>query len=224
LGYKDLLPAPIMGIQATLSAIEHEEIHAYIQQANNATILAANETGESGEPPMLLTILDLSMWTHIFEFANAKDLPKAMERLQNFHAIIHDLLTQDFEEIDQAKIDVKLAEDAIRAANIRNEEDETKLAMGIMDHPFLKHLTINDVVKTSLEDVQDNINCSQNDLTQSTLVASRWHLAVPFTPQRSVEDQVAQKDHKVWAIGNINLLSPIPTSTWRILAALGSER
>jgi hypothetical protein len=45
-------------------------------------------------------------------------------------------------------------------------------------------------------------------------------LVVPFTPQRAVEDQASQKDHRVWAIGNINLPAPIPESTWRIWAAL----
>lgn len=33
-------------------------------------------------------------------------------------------------------------------------------------------------------------------------------------------DQVAQKDHRVWTLRNINLLAPIPAATWRIWAGL----
>ena len=69
LGYKPPLPPPISAIQATLSAIQNFEIHDFVQQSDLAAIEAADEESESAV--LLLTILDLSLWTRVFEFANS---------------------------------------------------------------------------------------------------------------------------------------------------------
>ena len=82
MGYKDPLPVPIIGIQATLSAIQMLEIHAFVQKADLDTIEAAG--GDSEDLPLFFTMLDLSMWTRVFEFANSEkpeECDKALARL-----------------------------------------------------------------------------------------------------------------------------------------------
>ena len=69
LGYKPSLPPPIPAIQAILSTIQNSEIHGFVQQSDLAALEAANEESESAV--LLLTILDLSLWTWVFEFANS---------------------------------------------------------------------------------------------------------------------------------------------------------
>jgi hypothetical protein len=214
MGYKEPLPAPIPGIQATLCAMQPSEIHEYVQRMDSEALEAAN--GE--ETTLLLSIMDLSLWTRIFEFANSH-LPKAMERLRHCHSILNDLFSQDFDEIDEAKRNTEIAEVAIKQAN-KCVNIETAGGIGAFNHPYLMNLSINEVVKASMEDMEESMSSSQAAAELETLVASGKHLAVPFAPQRSVEDQSNQKDHRVWAIGNINLPAPIPESTWRIWAAL----
>jgi len=46
LGYKEPLPPPIPGVQATLAAINPAEIHRYIQENDLAAINNSNEEGE----------------------------------------------------------------------------------------------------------------------------------------------------------------------------------
>ena len=72
IGYKEPLPPPILGVQATLAAINPMEVHQFIQ---NSDLAAINSAGDEGEPPLLLTVLDLSQWTRVFELANT-DLQK----------------------------------------------------------------------------------------------------------------------------------------------------
>ena len=57
MGYKDPLPPPIPGIQATLAAINLVEVHQFIQDSD---LTAMNSAGEDGENPLLLTVVDLS--------------------------------------------------------------------------------------------------------------------------------------------------------------------
>jgi hypothetical protein len=67
--------------------------------------------------------------------------------------------------------------------------------MSAFNHPYLKNLNINDVVKVSLEDMDEAYSSSQAAAKLDTLVASGKHLAISFTLQRAVEDQASQKDH-----------------------------
>ena len=46
---------------------------------------------------------------------------------------------------------------------------------------------------------------------------------VPFLPPRSVEDQVALKAHRCWALSNINLLAPISIPMWQAWANLSAK-
>jgi hypothetical protein len=216
LGYKDPLPVPIMGIQATLSAIQMPEIHVFVQKADLDMIEAAGE--ESENLPLFLTMLDLAMWTRVFEYANSdkpEERDKAMARLKGFQAILRDLLAQDFEEMEKARRETLIAEGAIRKANFRANPKYT-LGLNLTTHKFLKNLQVTDINKHAIEDFQDAITLTQEENEQATLVASGQHLAVPFTPMRVVEDLAEPKDNRIWAVGNINLQAPIQPSTWRI--------
>ena len=163
LGYNDPLPVPIPGIQATLAMITPRDIHAYIQESDTASMTAA---GEDGEPPLLLTVLDLSQWTRIFEFANS-DLPAAMDRLKELQAALHDILAQDEGDLESSKKNTAVVEVAIRHANKQTVEDcvvmpQTSIPeSGTFSHPFLKNLTIDDAHKAALEDFQESIMNTQ---------------------------------------------------------------
>lgn len=225
MGYKDPLPPPIPGIQATLAAINPKEVHQFVQDSDLA---ALNAAGDEGEPPLLLTVLDLSQWTRVFECANT-DLPGALARLQEMHKALHEILVQDESDLDIAKKNTALVEVAIRHANNQSGNSEIPLSqftvpeMGTFSHPFLANLTIDDVHKAALEDFQDTIFSTQVEKEQEKLVASGKHLAIPFVPHRTVEDLVSAKDHRVWATGNVNSLAPILQSTWRIWAGLSKR-
>lgn len=225
LGYRDPLPAPVPGIQATLSAMNPTEVHKFIQDADLAAISAA---GDDGEPPLLLTVLDLSQWTRVFECANT-DLHTALERLKELHAALHDILLQEEKELELAKRNTAVVEVAIRHANNQTEDTGASLSQismpeaGSFSHPFLANLCIDDAHKAALEDFQDNILSTQMEKEQEQLVSSGKQLAIPFVPQRTVEDLVSTKNHRVWSTGNINSLAPILTSTWRIWAGLSKK-
>lgn len=221
MGYRDPLPPPIPGIQATLAAVNPPEIHKFVQETDLAAI---NSAGEEGEPLLLLTVLDLSQWSRIFEVANT-DLPNALGRLKELHASMQQILIRDEMELAEAKRNTTVVEVAIRHANNQAEDSgsSSQLKMpesGTFNHPFLANLVIDDAHKAALEDLQDAIMTTQIEREQETLVASGRHLAVPFVPARTIEDQMPAKDHRVWATGNVNSLAPILTSTWRIWGGL----
>ena len=108
MGYKSPLLPPIPAIQATLSAIQNNKIHDFIQQYDTAALEAAGDESESAV--LLLTILDLSLWTWVFEFANSRvlaDRQKALDRLREFHDILPKLVSRDFEELELAEENTK---------------------------------------------------------------------------------------------------------------------
>ena len=198
------------------------EIHQYIQESHTAAMSAA---GEEGEPPLLLTVLDLSQWTRIFEFANS-DLPAAMARLKELHTVLHDILTQDEGDLETSKKHMAVVEVALRHANKQTADDSVTMSQtsfpesGTFSHPFLNNLSIEQAHKAALEDFQESIMTTQIEKEQELLVASGRFLAIPFVPQRTIEDQVSVKAHRVWATGNVNSLAPILISTWRIWAGM----
>ena len=140
----------------------------------------ALESANGEEPTLLLSILDLSLWTRIFEVANS-DLPKAMERLKHFHSILNELFSQDFDEIDEAKKNTEIAEVAIKQAN-KCANIEAAAGIGAFNHPYLVNLAFDEVVKASMEDMEEAMTSSQAAAELETLVASGRHLAVPFIP------------------------------------------
>jgi hypothetical protein len=188
---------------------------------DGAKIEGAGE--ECEDLPLLLTILDLSMWTHVFEYANSdkpEEREKALLRIKSFHAVLRDLLAQDFMEIDKAKANSVMAEEAIRKANFGGKAMAAPCGLSISMHKFLKNLNVRRAPLTTVEEFQDALTCSQQEAETAMLVATSRQPAVPYTTRRAVEDLVEPKDNNVWAIGNINLLAPIPPSTWRIWANL----
>jgi len=225
IGYVDPLPPPIPGIQATLAAINPEEVHKFVQESDLSALRAA---GDEGEPPLLLTVLDLSQWSRIFECANT-DLSLALSRLRELHASLHEILVQDDADLEIAKKNITVVEVAIRHANNMANETNVLLSQiavpetGTFSHPFLANLCIEDAHKAALEDYQESIMTTQIEKDQELLVSSGRHLSVPFVPRRTIEDQVSVKNHRVWATGHINSLAPILHSTWRIWAGMSKQ-
>ena len=220
MGYKAPLPLPIPAIQATLFVIQNIEIHEFVQQTDSATLEAAGEESETA--PLLFTILDLSLWTRVFEFANSKvlaDRQKALDRLCGFYDVLPKLVAQDFEEVELAEENSQIVESVLQIANPNANLDADK-GLGLSSHSFLMDLMIDSLNKAALEDFEDAITNSQVEAEQSTLIPSGKRTVIPFKPPRAVEDEVAQKEHKYWKLGNLNLAAPISRSTWRIWADL----
>ena len=205
-----------------LAGMHNPDIHSYIQTTDLEAISQNSDEGES--PPLLLMILDLAMWTRIFEFANT-DSVKALERLKEMHSKLVDICSRDIFEYEEACTNVGLVEVAIREANCRPPAEDSKLTVNNagLDHPFLFGLQISEAHKAALEDLTESIAASQSQTEQANLSRSSDGLAIPFIPPRAVEDLVAQKHHQVWTIGNLNLLAPITLSMWRVWANLSAE-
>ena len=111
------------------------------------------------------------------------------------------------------------AEGVLQIANPKANPDAEK-GLGLTSHSFLVNLNIDSLNKAALEDYEDSITNSQFEAEESTLIPSGKRTVIPFKPARAVEDEVAQKDHMCWKLGNFNLAAPIARSTWRIWADL----
>jgi len=145
--------------------------------------------------------LDLSQWTRVFEFANT-DLPKALSRLHELHAAMLKILADNDTDLEITKRNTTVVKVAIRHANNQVEENISLSQLsipvaGTFSHPFLANLCIDESHKAALEDFQETIVSTQIEREQESLIALGRHLAIPFVPQRTIEDQVAQKDHRV---------------------------
>ena len=110
---------------------------------------------------------------------------------------------------------MRAAEGVLQIANPKANPDAEK-GLGLTSHSFLVNLNIDSLNKAALEDYEDSITNSQFEAEESTLIPSGKRTVIPFKPARSVEDEVAQKDHMCWKLGNLNLVAPIARSTWRI--------
>jgi hypothetical protein len=81
---------------------------------------------------------------------------------------------------------------------------------------LLGWLNIPQADKAQLEDWSFTIQTSQMEKDMAELNSSRkGGPAIPLTPHRSVEHQVAGKQHRMWVLGNINLLAPLPIPVWK---------
>lgn len=74
--------------------------------------------------------------------------------------------------------------------------------------------------KAALEDFSTAIQNTQSELDMALLVYSGKGPFVPFTPPRSVEEQLASKGYRCWGLPNINLLAPISINMWKTWAHL----
>jgi hypothetical protein len=85
---------------------------------------------------------------------------------------------------------------------------------GGSNHPLLAKLRISDADKNALEEYCDGILSTQIEKQKNTMVTSKGPV-VPIKPSRSVELLVVDHQHKMWAIGNTNLLAPISIPMWQ---------
>lgn len=74
--------------------------------------------------------------------------------------------------------------------------------------------------RTIIEELRELIIRTQKQKEEVELIASGKRLAIPFTPPWTLEDMLINCDHRVWQVGNINLLAPIPPFVWRIWGGL----
>jgi hypothetical protein len=158
---------------------------------------------------MLLTVVNLTQWTCIFEVT--KDPIIAMSHLRELSQNLVLCVQTDSKDFDKALLHTAIIEKVIREANCTDEEQPNKTdGSSTLQHPFLAHLSLDDVQKCAAEDLQDSISMSQTERARAALVNAGSKLNIPFIPRRAVEDQLSLWDQQCWTIDNINLLDPIP--------------
>ena len=179
--------------------------------------------------PLLLGSLDLALWTSIFVNATS-DLEKSVGNLgKKSHDRLADLLIEDeIEAICMEGLSMKL-ELALKTVNEDTLESvsfcdpvhllSSKSGHNNVTHPLLAKLRIFPAKMTSLEDFSDNIQSSQTEKHKNSLVNTKGHL-VPLKPPRCIELMVAEYHHKMWAVGNTNLLAPVTVQMWKTWVGL----
>lgn len=220
LGYNEQLPAPSAAVQATIASIVGPEIHAYVQETDNASFLDKDDDGEHA--PLLLTTLDLSHWTSIMLASTLENgVDKALARLREAHEVLAVLLEKDELELEDAMSNTRVIETALRAANAHEDwsdrPQQTK-SIETLDalHPMVGRLNIPDAHKAAIEDYGDSIQSSQMELEHASSDASGKGPAIPFLPPRTVEVRLNARSHRTWCLNNINLLAPIPAAVWKL--------
>lgn len=230
LGYAPPLPAPIPAVQSTIAAINIPEFHSYIQEADLAAI---GDTDDEGlHAPLLLDSLDLAAWTSLFVLATT-DSVKAVSRLKVAQTRLADLLCEDEAEADRSALLAQKVESVLKLANADELTAETASAVaghisgsgagaGTVAHPLLAKLTISAADMSALENFSDDIQMSQAEKHKNTMIASKGPV-VPIKPNRSVELLVADYQHRMWAIGNTNLIAPISIPMWKAWAGFSDQ-
>jgi hypothetical protein len=87
MGYDLPLPASILAVQTTLSAIDLPDIHKFIQENDTATLTNCEEEG--AQFSMLLDSLDLAFWTSLFVTAT-NDPSRTIANIKYAHARLND--------------------------------------------------------------------------------------------------------------------------------------
>jgi hypothetical protein len=203
-----------------IASIVGPEIHTYVQETDNASLLDKDDDGEHA--PLLLTTLDLSHWTSIM-FASTLDngVEKALTRLREAHAVLAILLERDELDLEEALSNSRVVETALRAANAHEDwsdrPQQTKVAEPLdVLHPMVGRLNIPHAHKVAIEDYGDNIQSSQMESELASLDASGKGPDIPFLPPRTVEVRLNTRSHRTWCLNNINLLAPIPLAVWKV--------
>lgn len=229
MGYGPPLPAPIPAVQTTISAIDLPELHRFVQDSDNTALTNGEEEG--GHTPLLLDSLDLALWTSLFITATT-DPTKTLANIKSAQTRLGDLLIQD--EIEATKSiglcsmieeTLKLAnKDALEANSSHTAVVATSDGNGANStvHPLLAKLKISTMEMAALEDFTEDINSSQAEKDKQTMVNTRGPL-VPVKPPRCVELLVADHQHRMWAIGNTNLIAPISIVMWKTWAGLSDS-
>ena len=218
LGYGSPLPAPIPAVQTTMAAIDVPEFHTFIQEADIAVINEADDEGLHG--PLLLDTLDLASWTSLFVTAT-NDKTKTVSRLRMAQSRLHELLADDEQDAVRSALVAQKVEAVLKLANDDELSSESARTITGPDesknsstHPLLAKLRISDADKNALEEYCDGILSTQIEKQKNTMVTSKGPV-VPIKPSRSVELLVADFQHRMWAIGNTNLLAPISIPMWQ---------
>lgn len=226
LGYGPPLPAPIPAVQATLTAIDIPEFHTFIQEMDTMTINEADDEGL--HTPLLIDSLDFAAWTSLFVLATT-DKTKTVDRLRNAHSKLPELLNEDEQEAERAELLAQKVEAVLKLANedaLGTDAARTFKGPGANPgtdtHPLLAKLKISSTDLSALEDFSEVIQSSQAEKQKHNVVSSKGPV-VPIRPSRSVELFVAEYQHRMWAVGNTNLLSPISVPMWKAWAGLSSS-
>ena len=226
LGYGPPLPAPIPAVQTTLTAIDIPEFHAFIQETATVTVNEADEEGLHS--PLLIDSLDLAAWTSLFVLATT-DKPKTVDRLRKAHSKLPELLIKDEQEADRSallaqKVEVvlKLANDDALGTDAARTITGPEALPDTVAHPLLAKLKISSTELSALEDFSEGIQSSQAEKQKTNVVSSKGPV-VPIRSSRSVELLVAEYQHRMWAVGNTNFLSPISIPMWKAWAGLSDN-
>ena len=218
MGYGPPLPAPIPAVQVTMAATDVPDFHTFIQEADT---VAVNETDEEGlHAPLLLDSLDLAAWTSLFVLATT-DKQKTVERLRMAHSRLPDLLLEDEKDVVQSAMLAQRVEAVLKLANedALTSEAAKKVTGSETDsgntaHPLLAKLKISNNDLNALEEFSEEIQSSQIEKQKSAMVTNKGPM-VPIKPSRSVELLVADFQHRMWAVGNTNLIAPISIPMWK---------
>ena len=226
LGYGPPLPAPIPAVQATLTAIDIPEFHTFIQETDTVTINEADDEGL--HTPLLIDSLDLAAWTSLFVLATT-DKTKTVDRLRKAHGKLPELLVEDEQEADRAELLAQKVEAVLKLANedaLGSDAARTltgpEATPGTDTHPLLAKLKISSTDRSALEGFSEVIQTSQAEKQKQHVVSSKGPV-VPIRPSRSVELLVAEYQHRMWAVGNTNLLSPISIPMWKAWTGLSDS-
>lgn len=229
MGYGPPLPAPIPAVQTTLSAIDLPELHQFVQDGDSAALTNGDEEG--GHTPLLLDSLDLALWTSLFVTATI-DPVKTMANIRSAQTKLSDLLIQDENEATKAIGVCSMIEETLKLANNDALDANTShIAVaattegtGVNNtvHPLLAKMKISSVEMAALEDFTEDISSSQAEKDKQSMVNTRGPL-VPVKPPRCVELLVAEQQHRMWAIGNTNLMAPISIMMWKTWAGMSDS-
>ena len=230
MGYGPPLPAPIPAVQTTLSAIDLPELHRFVQENDNAALTLGDEEG--GHAPLLLDSLDLALWTSLFVSATT-DPAKTMANIRSAQTRLGDLLAQDEIEATKSIGVCSMIEETLKLANtdaLEANSSHTAVVAATGDgsgvnntiHPLLAKMKISSMEMAALEDFTEDISSSQAEKDKQTMVNTRGPL-VPVKPPRCVELLVAEHQHRMWAIGNTNLMAPISIMMWKTWAGLSDS-
>jgi hypothetical protein len=232
MGYGPPLPAPIPVVQTTLSVIDLPELHQFIQESNVAALADCDDEGV--HQPLLIDSLDLSLWTSLFVTATT-DPVKTLANVKSAQAKLGDLLLQDEQETTRSVGVCSMIEEALRLTN--NDALESTSTRSIAElsleannpvattdnvHPLLAKLKISSAEISALEDFTETLNSSHTEKDKQTLVFTKGPV-VPVKSPRCVELMVTDHHHRMWAIGNTNLLAPITIPMWKTWAEISES-
>ena len=155
--------------------------------------------------PLLFDSLDLALWISIFMTATI-DMDKSVGNMRKVHAKLADLLIEDEREAVRMeglalKLDTALKvanDDAFESIYNRNFIPPPTVDSGpaLNAHPLLAKLKILHADITTLEDFNENIQCSQTKNDKTTLVHTKGPV-VPLKSPRCVELLVTECHHKM---------------------------